>query len=140
MIDTRCNNFGVLCDYTDGVVALVKQFLEDYFDVSLSTDEVLDAFVGTEFMGDVFEFNDYYFDVTDVYYCLKHNIDRATLFDWYDYNLQWGAYKHTINLRSWAMGCPRRTTSDLDRVRKAEELKNEAEKEFNKLLEQFKNE
>ena len=129
----------VLQKYKNGVINLVQMFIKRYFDMDCTNEYIEESFVGVDWLGDVFEINDYYFNVSDVYYCIQNEVDRCTLFDWYDYNLQWGKYNHTITLRAWVRGCPRRSAEELDSVIKAEERKLQAEQDLKNIIDELNN-
>ena len=132
-----CNN--ALQEYKNSTINLVQVFIKKYFDTDCTKENIEDSFVGADWLGDVFEINDYYFNVADVYYCLQHDVDSCTLFDWYDYNLQWGKYNHTITLRAWTHGCPRRSANELISVIKAESRKIQAEQDLKNIIDELNN-
>lgn len=138
---TKNNTSGnkLLQEYKNGVINLVQSFIKKYFDMDCTKEFIEESFVGVDCSCDVFEVNDYYFNVSDVYYCIQNDVDRCTLFDWYDYNLQWGKYNHNINLRAWTHGCPRRSYDELDMVVKAEERKLQAEQHLKNIINELNN-
>lgn len=129
----------VLQEYKNSTINLVQVFIKEYFDTDCTKENIEDSFVGVDWLGDVFEINDYYFNVSDVYYCIQNEVDRGTLFDWYDYNLQWGKYNHTITLRAWVRGCPRRSAEELISVVKAEGRKIQAEQDLKNIIDELNN-
>lgn len=129
----------VLQEYKNSTINLVQVFIKKYFDTDCTKENVEDSFVGMDWSGDVFEFNDYYFNVSDVYYCIQNDVDRCTLFDWYEYNLQWSQYNHHINLRAWVHGCPRRSEDELNNVIVAEKRKIQAEQDLKNIIDELNN-
>lgn len=109
---------------------LVEHFIIKYFEVEDASDVEM-YWIGDD-TGSVCFINDYFFDMGDIKFCLKNNVEVSKLFEWYDYVLENpGEY---INLRSFNMGSEeiiKQRKESLDKSRIAVE---ESEKLFFKML------
>lgn len=109
---------------------LMEHFIKKYFEVDDTSD--VDFFWINEDIGSVCFINDYFFDMNDIKFCLKNNVEVSKLFDWYNYVLENpGEY---INLQSFNMGAEeiiKQRKASLEKSKKAVE---ESEKLFFKML------
>lgn len=67
----------------------------------------------------------------DIIYCVEHDISLEEFLEYQDYNVKALDFNfHTINLKSWHMGCPRMPKESIERLEKLrEEMMNIVEKE-----------
>lgn len=67
----------------------------------------------------------------DIIYCVEHDISLEEFLEYQDYNVKALDFNfHTINLKSWHMGCPRMPKESIERHEKLrEEMMNIVEKE-----------
>lgn len=109
---------------------LVEHFIKKYFEVEDASDVEM-YWIGDD-IGSVCMINDYFFNMTDIKFCLKNNVRVNKLFEWYNYVLENpGEY---INLRSFNMGAEeiiKQRKLSLEKSKKAVE---ESEKLFFKML------
>ena len=123
----------VLIGYESHTKRLTQWFIKLYFNEDYDIDQIQDLYVAQE-LGGTFEINDYFFHFSDACFCLKHQVSKDVLFDWYDYNMMWHPYKHYINLKSWVKGCPRRSDEEYDRILEAQKRVEEAKEELERLI------
>lgn len=123
----------VIIEHENNIKRLTQWFIKLYFKEDYDIDQIQDLYVGQE-LGGIFEINDHFFNFSDAYFCLKHQVKSDVLFDWYDYNLRWHPYKHYININSWVMGCPRRSDEEYNRILEAQRRVDEAKEELEKLI------
>lgn len=109
---------------------LVEKFIIKYFEV----DEALDVevyWIGED-VGSVCMINDYFFDMCDIRFCLKNNVEVNKLFEWYDYVLE--NPDEYINLRSFNMGAEAIIRERKESIEKSRIAVEESEKQFKELL------
>lgn len=124
---------GVIIGYESHIKILTQWFIKLYFEEDYDIDQIQDLYVGQE-LGGTFEINDCFFHFSDAYYCLKHQVKRDVLLEWYDYNLLWHPYNHYINLNSWVKGCPRRSDDEFNRIDEAQKRVDAAKEELEKIM------
>ena len=127
----------VLEGYENHIKRITQWFIKLYFKEEYDIDQIQDLYVGQE-LGGVFEINDYFFNFSDVYFCLKHPVSGDVLFEWYDYNLKWQPYQHYINIKSWVRSCPRRNDEEYNRILEAQRRVDEAKEELERLIKENK--
>lgn len=132
----RMGRQALVNSYERSILDLVKEFVKVYFEDDTWVDvDVIDAAVGGEIDG-VININDYYIGFKDMVYCIKNEVPEKEFFKWYDYNIEWGDFKHYINLDSWMRGAPRRSSEELEKLKglrhKLDETKQLLEDEIQK--------
>ena len=82
-------------------------------------------------VGSVCCINEYYFvDFAIIKTDIDYNADKEAFFEWYDYTTRLTALGTltTPNYRSWLLGCPRKSETEIQRL---EALYNELQKSLN---------
>jgi hypothetical protein len=109
---------------------LVDQFIKKYFEVEDASDVEM-YWIGDD-IGSVCMINDYFFNMSDIKFCLKNNVEISKLFEWYDYVLENpGEY---INLQSFNMGAKEIIKQRKESLKKSKKSVEESEKLFFKML------
>ena len=95
----------VVYDFNGAANALVKEFLIKQGFVDEESGEVMEyTFIGDDKA--LIEISDMFFNIHDIYYDLKNNIEPDKFLEWYYYDLEW--YErgyHNVNYKSYLMGC-----------------------------------
>lgn len=109
---------------------LMEHFIKKYFEVEDASD--VEMYWINNDIGTVCMINDYFFDMNDIKFCLKNNVEVSKLFDWYNYVLENpGEY---INLQSFNMGAEEVIKQRKESLEKSKKAVEESEKLFFKML------
>ena len=118
-------NNNMIKDYKDSCNRIACAFSSKYF------DDTEFYWVANE-VGGLCEFGDYYFNVQDMVFCLENNLQEDEPLEWQDYCVRCSLISHDIptpNLKSWHLGCPRKSEEELfeleKQVRNIEKMKRE---------------
>jgi hypothetical protein len=109
---------------------LIEHFILKYFEV----EDALDVdfyWIGSD-VGSVCIINDYFFNMSDIKFCLKNNVEVSKLFEWYNYVLE--TPDDYINLNSFNMGAEAVIKSRKESLEKSKKAVEESEKLFFKML------
>lgn len=90
---------------TDRIIEKYETYtnlLVDRFTVKYFEDYEAEMHWICDDIGSVCMINDYFFDMCDIRFCLKNNVEVNKLFEWYDYVID--NPDEYINLRSFNMG------------------------------------
>jgi hypothetical protein len=115
----------VIFNYRTSCDKLVVKWLEDYFDA-----EWFDYYWIN--FGDIFQFADYYVNVSTILECYEHNISKEQFFLWYDSSL---AQQTTTSLSDFILFPAKREEA---RKKHLEERLETAEKELKRALDEYK--
>lgn len=119
----------VIFTYKQSCNKLVVKWLEDYFDTKYFDYTWIDTH------GSIFEFADYFVNLSTVLDCYKFNINKEDFFNWYNASLE---QQTNLSLSEFVILPAKRKEA---RKKHLEELKlriETAEKEFYKALEKYK--
>ena len=109
---------------------LMEHFIKKYFEVEDASD--IEMYWINNDIGTICMINDYFFDMNDIKFCLKNNVEVSKLFKWYDYVLENpGEY---INLQSFNMGAEEIIKQRKESLEKSKKAVEESEKLFFKML------
>jgi hypothetical protein len=108
---------------------LVEHFIKKYFE--LEDEEITVDWIGDD-VGSVCMINDYFFNMSDIKFCLKNNVEVNKLFEWYDYVIE--TPDEYINLNSFNMGAESVIKSRKESLEKSKIAVEESEKLFFKML------
>ena len=93
-------------------------------------------------IGGVLEICDYFLDFSDVRYIVDNDIDFDEFYEWYDYVTTLKMINYGIctpTLKSWHEGCPRKTKSDIEKLKQLKKNVEEAEEILRIEIEKQKN-
>lgn len=133
----------ILQAYDESFELLVNEFVEIYYtDEEWYSQDYYIIWEWGRLAPDVVGIGDYFWNITDMYESLKHNIPKDTLFDWYDYCLdqhiendklkeEWKKPLPITNLVHYHKWAPKYTKEEL---KKSEDNVKEAEKMFKDIL------
>lgn len=104
-------------------------FIEDNFDREASIMKISD---------DVFEVNDYFFNLDEIIFCVENHLENNILFQWYDYCLRIGMINREIKtptLAEYVNGAKVLTEDKISSLEKLKQAVDEAEETLKKEIE-----
>lgn len=114
--------------YKQSCDKLVVKWLEDYFEA-----EYFD-YTWINF-GDIFQFADYYVNVSTILECYEHNISKEQFFLWYDSSLE---QQTTVSISDFILSPAKREEARKKYLEELKERVKTAKEELNKALEEYK--
>jgi len=113
--------------YKQSCDKLVVKWLEDYFDA-----EYFD-YTWINF-GDIFQFADYYVNISTILECYEHNIRKEQFFLWYDEVL---SQQSNLSLCDFILSPAKREEARVKHLAELKERIETAEKELKQALEEY---
>jgi len=113
--------------YKQSCDKLVVKWLEDYFDAEYFDYDWIDT-------GNIFQFADYFVNLSTVLECYKYKVSKEDFFSWYDDTLD---QRTDLSLSNFILLPEKRKEARLKYLKELEERVKTAEKEFKKALEDY---
>ena len=92
-------------------------------------------------IGGVYEIGDMFVNFDDIRYIVDNEVPSKMFYEWYDYTTRLGFIDISIptpNLKSWCMGCPRKSDEEIRALEESHMRLIQLQKEFKCSVDDFK--
>ena len=115
-----------------------EQLISDYLNVFIEDNFGGEASI-MKISDDVFEINDYFFNLDEIIFCVENHLENNILFQWYDYCLRIGMINREIKtptLAEYVNGAKVLTEDKISSLEKLKQAVDEAEETLKKEIEE----